>query len=132
MWRKFVIFLWKQGFIPAECEMPVEFPEWLHKLTLGNLRWLKQGFEAFHVAMVTDTALRKDGALTEEKVSEIFKAALMTQQSTLDALVRIGLGMRATTKDTLHVLRNMDYLPLLAFETEAVNDIVAPLFYAKV
>jgi len=128
LWTNYVHFLWKQGFIPAHCSMPTEFPKWLHELTLGNLRWLKQGFEAFHVAIITQPELLEKDALTKKRVDEIFATALMTQQSTINSLKQIQMGMSVGKGTSIHVFRNMDYLPLPAFDRPAVNDIVSFMF----
>jgi hypothetical protein len=120
IWRQIVMWLWKQGLLPDHCEMPAKLPEWAYEVTLGRFRWLVQGFEALHVALLTKTDLQEQGRLTETLVKDIFNMQLQLHNVARNAIVRMQSPLSAKSK--LAFLKNIDHLPTSAFDEPLLHE----------
>ncbi|AKZ64647.1 hypothetical protein F506_20095 [Herbaspirillum hiltneri N3] len=126
LWQKIVAWLWKQGFIPEDCAMPAALPMWIYEATLGNYRWLKQGFEALHLSLISRSELLHPGKLTREEVLNIFGTRLMLHQSTMRAIT--SMTFKPKKDDQIRILQNLDYMPTPMFNDPTVNGWLSPIF----
>jgi hypothetical protein len=120
VWTQLVTWLWKEGFLPKNCEMPARLPEWLYEASMGRFRWLVQGFKALHIALLSNAELQKPGILTESVVKHIFNAALQIHNGARIAISRMEAG--PTGKGKLQFLKNLDHCSTADFSYAQVED----------
>ncbi|WP_332852689.1 hypothetical protein [Duganella sp. S19_KUP01_CR8] len=120
VWTQMVSWLWKEGFLPKNCEMPAGLPEWLYEASMGRFRWLVQGFKALHIALLSNAELQKPGVLTESLVKHIFNATLQLHNGARIAISLMEGG--PTGKGKLQFLKNLDHCSTADFSYAQVED----------
>lgn len=116
VWTQLVAWLWKEGFLSKDCEMPAELPIWLYDVSNGRFRWLVQGFKALHIALLSNAELQKPGVLTESIVKHIFNAALQLHNGARIAISQMEGGPKG--KGKLQFLKNLDHCSTADFSYE--------------